>query len=311
MPWLFIALGLVGLTLGAEALVRGSAALARRLGMSPLVIGLTIVAFGTSAPELIVSLQAAFADNGAIAIGNVVGSNIGNIALILGLAALIQPMRIDAKILRIDLPLLLVATGALCACFLDDRIGRLEGALLTLGIVAYIGFTIVGSRRETDSVQAEFEEALPRGPRAFLFDAIWIVVGLGFLVLGARALVDGAVAIAESLGLSQTVIGLTIVAVGTSLPELATSVVAAFRKESDIAVGNVVGSNLFNILGILGPTALLHPIPAGGLTRLDLGALILTSVAILPLMRTGFRLERWEGGLLLATYVGYVTLLLR
>ena len=310
-PWLLIVLGLGLLVAGAEALVRGSASLARRLGVSPLVVGLTVVAYGTSAPELLVSLQAAASGRGSIAIGNVVGSNIANIALILGLAALISPLTVRAKVIRIDLPILLVSTGILIAFLLDQRVGRIEGAVLFLGALAYTAFTLVAARRESLEVVEEFAAGVPSQRGRVIWDVLLSIVGLGLLVLGARALVTGAVGVARGLGMSELVIGLTIVAVGTSLPELATSLLAAVRREADIAVGNVVGSNIFNILGILGLTALISPIQGFQVGTIDLLALAGTAIALLPMARSGFRVSRSEGVVLLLAYGLYGWWLLR
>jgi cation:H+ antiporter len=307
---LLILAGIVLLYFGAEGLVRGSASIAARLGLTPLVIGLTVVAFGTSMPELVVSIGASLDGKGPIAVGNVVGSNIGNIALILGLAALIQPLRVQAQIVRVDLPILLVASVALVAILADGAVGRVEGGLLFAGLLAYIGTSLRLARREPAAVEAEFVEGMPRAGRSAALDAGMVAAGLALLVLGARLLVTGAVDIAEGFGLSQAVIGLTIVAIGTSLPELATSVVAALKGQGDIAVGNVVGSNLFNILGILGITALVRPLAQSGMSSVDLGVMLVLTVVLLPLMRSGFRVSRAEGGVLVAGYAAYTTYLL-
>ncbi len=307
---LSIALGLVLLYVGAEGLVRGSAALALRLGLTPLVVGLTVVAFGTSSPELVVSLQAALSDNGAIAIGNVVGSNICNVALILGLSALIRPLKVHTQLLRFDVPLVVVASVLLALLLLDGALGRLEGALLTTGIVSYTGYILWKARTMNSGLQEEFAEALPARQGALWRHVAFVVGGLGLLVVGANLLVKGAVAVAETLGLSKAFIGLTIVALGTSLPEMATSLVAAVRREGDIAVGNIVGSNVFNILAILGLSSLAHPLQTQGVAMTDLVVMTAFAVLMLPLMRTGFQLVRWEGALLLALYVGYVGWLL-
>ena len=310
MALLWILLGVGLLYGGAEGLVRGSASVARRLGLSPLVIGLTVVAFGTSMPELVVSVRATLAGAGPIAVGNVVGSNIANIALILGLSALIRPIRVHAQLIRVDVPLLIVASVALAVLLQDGRLGRVEGVLFLAGIV---GYTVLGlrlARAESAAVHAEFAEATPPPTGSWARDLIFIGAGLGLLVLGARLLVDGAVTIATSFGVSEAVVGLTIVAVGTSLPELATSLVAAGKGEGDIAVGNVVGSNMFNILGILGTASVVRPLTQTGMTRLDLGVMVGLALVLLPLMRTGFRLSRGEGGFLLAVYVVYVGRLL-
>ena len=307
---LFIAGGLVFLALGAEGLVRGSAALARRLGLTPLVIGLTVVALGTSSPELVVSMEAALTGRGALALGNVVGSNISNIALILGITVLIRPAVVQLQLLRFDVPLLLACSLLLALALLDGALGRLEGSLFVLGIAGYTALAVCGARREAEPVHQAFDEALPEPAGAAWHDVLFVLAGAGGLVAGGNLLVEGAVAVGQRAGLSEAVIGLTIVAVGTSLPELATSVAAAAKGETDMAIGNVVGSNIFNILCILGLSALVHPLRSSGLGAFELAAMILLVLLLLPLMRTGFRLERWEGALLLGLYGAYLAYLL-
>ena len=305
---LTILVGLALLSIGAEALVRGSAALALRLGITPLVVGLTVVAFGTSSPELVVSVKASLDDNGAIALGNVVGSNICNIALILGVAALIKPVRIEAQVIRREIPILIFASILLWAMLAGGELQRWMGLLLTVGLVAYIAFSYGGARAEkNEAVHEEFAEALPapEARRAWV-DVLFVLVGLAMLLFGANLFVDGAVAVAERFGVSQAVIGLTIVAVGTSLPELATSIVAAFKGEGDIAVGNAVGSSIFNILCILGVAALIRPMATTGISMVDLAVMTACAVLVMPMMRSGFCLNRWEGIFLLAVYVGYL-----
>jgi len=302
--------GLFLLTAGAEGLVRGAASLARRLGLSPLVIGLTVVAFGTSTPEFVVSMQAALDGNGDIATGNVVGSNIGNIALILGGAACIAPLRVQAQIIRTDVPIMIGVSLLLGGLLMDGRVGRVDGILLTLGIVAYTTATVWLARREAaPAVAAEFDAGVP-AQRALWRDLLFTAGGLGLLMGGAQLLVGAAVTIAEQFGVSQAVIGLTIVGIGTSLPELATSVAAAARGEGDIAIGNVVGSNIFNILGILGITALVQPLSGSGLSLVDLAVMVGLAALMLPVMRTQYTLSRAEGGVLLAIYGSYLAYLL-
>jgi cation:H+ antiporter len=296
---------------GAEGLVRGASSLALRLGMTPLVIGLTVVAFGTSTPELVVSVEAALAGKGSLAVGNVVGSNIGNVGLILGLSALIAPLAVQARIIRLDLPLLVLVSAGVAVLLLDGEMGRGEGALLFAGLIAYVGFTLRASRRESAAVAQEFAEGVPRPTGSAALDAVLVLGGLALLAVGARLLVSGATTIAQAAGVEEAVIGLTVVAIGTSLPELATSVVAALKGEGDIAVGNVVGSNLFNILGILGIAALVRPLSAGGIDAVDLWVMLGAAVLLLPMMWTGRRVSRLEGGVLVAGYVAYVAYLLR
>ncbi len=309
---LLILLGFVILTVGAEALVRGSAGIARRVGLSSLVVGLTVVAFGTSAPEMAVSIGSAGAGKGDLAIGNVVGSNIFNVAVILGIAALICPLKVQLQVIRWDMPVMLGASlVAVAFIYSAGGVARWEGALLFSGVVAYTWLAIRMARRETPMAVEAYGEAFPTErtdePRTSLPLQIALTVGgIGLLVLGAQVLVTNAVALAQILGISEAVIGLTIVATGTSLPELATSAVAAFRKETDIAVGNIVGSNIFNLLSILGATALIAPISLGSIGWIDFGFMLGTSLILLPLMRTGFRIDRWEGALLLASYGAYL-----
>jgi cation:H+ antiporter len=297
--------GLILLTGGADGLVRGAASLAKRFGLSALVIGLTVVAFGTSTPELVVSVEAALRGDGELALGNVVGSNIANIGLILGGAALLRALHVQAQVVRFDMPILGVVSLGLVALLADGQVSRTDGALLTLTLVAYIAVSIRWARAEPDAVEDEFEAALPSLHR-WGVDLLLLGLGLAGLVGGARLLVDGAVALARLLEVSNVVIGLTVVAVGTSLPELATSAVAAWRGEGDIAVGNAVGSCIFNLLGILGLTALVHPLSTDGLGVVDGAVMLGLTLFLLPLMRTGHTLSRLEGGLLLAAYAGYI-----
>ena len=303
---LAVAGGLLLLYIGAEVLVRGSSSLALRMGLTPLVIGLTVVAFGTSSPELAVSVQSTLTGRDAIAVGNVVGSNICNIALILGLSALVRPLRVQAQILRLDVPLMIIASVLLLVLLTDGVLTRVDGLFLTLGIIAYTTFNLWNARRQAPRLA----EAAPRTSGVPWRDLLFIVGGLGLLVGGAYLLVDGATFIAQTFGLSEAVIGLTIVAIGTSLPELATSAVATYRGEVDIAVGNVIGSNVFNILAILGLSALAHPLTVAGIGVIDLSVMMGIALLMIPLLWTGFQLVRWEGAFLLMLYAGYVWWLL-
>ena len=305
---LFLGLSLLLLIGGAESLVRGSSSLALRLGLSKLMVGLTIVAFGTSSPELFVSLKAALVGQGDIALGNVVGSNIFNIGLILGLTALVCPIPVHFQVIKIDAPIALLTAIILSALLLDFHLGRIEGFLFFAGLIAYVWMNVILARRETKANQIlEVEGEVPDKPsKHWVLDMVLILAGLGILVLGSRLLVEHAVLLAQSLGVSEAIIGLTIIAAGTSMPELATSLVAAFRKQPDIAIGNVVGSNIFNILGILGISSLVVPLSAPGISAFDLGTMILFSVLLLPLLYTGRILHRFEGALLLALYGAYV-----
>lgn len=306
--WLLIAGGLILLFFGGEFLVKGSGALALRLGMSPLVAGLTVVAFGTSSPELVVSLQAALKGEGAIAVGNVVGSNIFNIGFIIALTALIVPLKVQLQILRFDAPWMVVVSVLTAFLLMDGGFSRVEGMGLALGLLVYVVATVRLARASAPSaeVAAEFEESVPKPSGSVLRDLALIAAGLALLVLGSRLLVSGALTIARGMGVSEAVIGLTIVAAGTSLPELAASLVAALKKEPDIALGNIIGSNIFNILGILGVAALARPLAAPGIAALDLYVMIGFAAALALAIFTARRLDRWEGGVLLLGYVGYV-----
>lgn len=307
---LYVLAGLVLLALGAEGLVRGSTSVALRMGVTPLVIGLTIVAFGTGTPELLVSVEAATTGNSGIALGNVVGSNIGNIGLILGCAALARPMRVRSVLLKREVPLMIAITLLLCLMLLDGELGRIDGGVLLAGSFLYvIGMYVLAKRDRNREVAAEFEDLTRPITRSRWVDAVYIGAGLAGLMLGAKFLVSGATAVAQALGMSQVVIGLTVVAIGTSMPELATSVVAAIRDEADVAFGNVIGSNILNILFILGLVALIHPFDVSGLAALDMAVLAGSALLLLPLMWRGSILNRWEGALLLVGYGAYMTTL--
>jgi len=288
---------------GADVLVRGASALALRLGVSALAVGLTVVAFGTSAPELVVSLGAALSGANDIAIGNVVGSNVANVALILGVAVLIRPITSHAKVVRVDAPLMVLVSLLLLALLANGVLSRFEGLLLMLGLGTFVMATFRQARTEVRTVKDEFAAVASPHRASILVSGILVSIGLSLLVAGGHLLVAGAVQLATGLGVSEAVIGLTIVAVGTSLPELATSAVASFRGHGDIAIGNVVGSNIFNILGILGVTATVHPLQLGNVSWLDLGLMVVLAVVLIPLLVTRSRLDRWEGAVLLAVFV--------
>jgi cation:H+ antiporter len=305
-----VAVGLVLLYLGGEALVRGAAGLASQLGVSTLAIGLTVVAFGTSVPELVVSLDAALTGAPDIALGNVVGSNVANLALILGLAALIRPPTVEAQIVRIDLPVMIVASLALVAMLADGRVSRADGVVLLVALGAYAVFTLRQAGREAPPVRDELATAAPPEPDGSGRAGLLLGTGLALLVVGGHALVSGSVVLAEVLGVGEAAIGLTIVAVGTSLPELATSVVAAARGRGDIAVGNLVGSNIFNILGILGATAVVHPLGQGAIAGRDLGVMLGVALFVGALLLVRRALGRPEGALLTAIFLVYSAWLL-
>ena len=318
MPYLQCIAGIVLLIGGAELFVRGASRLARALGMAPLVVGLTVVALGTSAPEFAVVLQAALSGETAIAVGNVVGSNIFNTLFILGVSALAAPLVATRRMLRTDLLLMVGASAVVLGLGMDHRLGRLEGAALCLVLVAYIAWKIWRGRREgtTEEEASDVNTAAGAGPRPALRarDVVFLTAGFVLLIPASQWIVSGATAIAVDLGVSDLVIGLTVVAAGTSLPEVATSVVATLRGERDMAVGNVVGSNLFNLLGVLGSAGALS---AGGIAlspeviRFDLPVMAFASLACLPLLFcTGGRISRWEGGMLAVYYVAYTVCLL-
>lgn len=302
-PWILLVGGLALLYFGAQGFVRGGAGLALRLGLTPLVVGLTVIAYGTSSPELLVGVEAALHGNGGISVGNVVGSNISNIALILGVCALMKPLAASGQVVRREIPLMIGATLLATVLLWDGRLGRLEGAILLGAAVAYTAATVRQARKQA-AADAGRERSGAR-PMSLGLALVLVGGGLGLLTAGANFFVSGAVRVAEAWGLSETVIGLTVVAVGTSLPELATSLVAGWRGESDVAMGNVVGSNLCNLLGILGVVALVRPLAAPDLARADLGLMLALSVVLLPLARSGNRINRLEGAGLLAAYIGY------
>ena len=300
-------LSLMALYIGAGWLVQGSSALALKAKISPLVIGLTIVAFGTSAPELAVSLGATLRGQGDIAIGNIVGSNIFNIGVILGVSATICPLQVKKQLLRIDIPIMLAATILFTILFWNGTLGRMEGLFFLTGIIIYTLFSLLYSRKQEEEPNLELEEQ----PKHWAVDTLTIIGGLVVLVFASRLLVDNAVSIAKELGVSEAVIGLTIVAAGTSMPELATSFVATYKHKTDIAIGNIVGSNLFNILAIAGSCSFIHPIEAKNVNYIDLLVMLAISILLLPLMKSGQKISRTEGAALILIYVIYLFWLLR
>ncbi|GGP43534.1 calcium/sodium antiporter [Shewanella saliphila] len=304
---MFIALSIIGgfiiLTFGAEALVHGASAVALRLGIAPLIIGLTIVAFGTSAPELAVSVKSALAGNPGIALGNVVGSNIVNVGLILAITALIRPITVQSQMVKRDIPIMIAASVLVWFLLLDGDVSFIDGAILFSLLLGYLGFSYVSSKNNPEALDID---ATPQKP---LLSVLLIAVGIAMLVGGGILFVDGAVDLAKQFGISEVIIGLTIVAIGTSMPELVTSVMAALKGQSDIAIGNVVGSNIFNVLGILGATALIHPVSAAGFNEVDFIAMLIFAIMVLPFAWSGLRIGRREGGVLLAGYLGYTSYL--
>ncbi len=302
-PVLFVIAGLVTLYFGASALVKGAASLALRFGMSALVVGLTVVAFATSTPELFVVLEASWQGREGISIGNVIGANMLNTGLILGLTALISPLKVEFQLVRIDVPVMILAAVALLFAAADGSIGRLDGALFLAALAAYLAFSVALARRERNRrVLEEYREEAPRVSAHVGFDLGFIVLGVALLAGGAQLLVSGAVVIARAAGLSDAVVGITVVAAGTTLPELVTSVLAAIRKSGDIAVGNVVGSNIFNVFCILGIAAAIQPLDAGGVGRRELLTMLALSAIVLPVMWRGYVVNRVEGGVLIAAY---------
>lgn len=321
MSWLTIVLFIAGIVLligGAEALIRGASRLAVALGISPLIVGLTVVAFGTSSPELAVSIMALRSDAAGadVALGNIVGSNIANVLLILGIAAVTAPLSVAAQIVRKDLPLLIIVSLIVYLFALDGSIGWIEGAILVAGVITYTVFAITASRRESASIKREYDEVYGPPKRSLYDTAINLALvggGLGLLTLGSNWLVNGAVEFARLLGVSELIIGLTIVAIGTSLPEIAASILASMRGERDIAVGNVIGSCLFNLLAVLGVGAVFAPhgigVPRSALA-FDLPVMVAASIVCLPIFINGGEVKRWEGALFLAYYVAYTAYLL-
>lgn len=313
---LFFVFGLFALIAGAELLVRGAAKLALAWGISPLVVGLTIVAFGTSSPEMAVTVGAAAAGTDDIAIGNVVGSNVFNVLFILGVSALIAPLVVHAQLIRQEVPIMVGATVLLMVLMVDGKVSRVDGAMLVALLAAYTVFLVVQSRRQTRATAEEYAGEVDRKAGAGArWDSHWavqvllVVAGLALLALGARWLVESATAFARSLGVSELVIGLTIVAAGTSLPEVATSIAAALKGERDIAVGNVVGSNTFNILGCVGLAGVVAPeglAVAAAAMHFDAWVMLAVAAACLPIFLTGREIARWEGAVFLGYYVAYV-----
>jgi cation:H+ antiporter len=305
---ILIVAGLALLVSGGELLVRGAVRLAAVLGVAPLVVGLTVVAFGTSAPELVVSLQAVSASAADLSLGNVLGSNIFNVLVILGLAALVAPLVVSRRVVQVEVPVMIAISAGTWGLAANGRLGVTEGVLLLLTIAGYTGWLLRSSRAEaTDDAAADAARD------GWLGMALMVLAGLALLLIGARVLVDGATDLARALDVSEAVIGLTIVAAGTSLPEVAASVVATYRGQRDIAVGNVLGSNVFNLTMILGAAAVW----GSGLTvspdmlRVDFAVMLVVAVACLPIFWTGHRITRWEGLLFLAGYAAYVTWLVR
>lgn len=307
MAWIAFFGGLVVLLIGAELFVRGSSRMAAAFGVPTLVIGLTVVAFGTSAPEAAVGVQSVIQGNADIGLGNVIGSNIANVLLILGLASIISPLPVSARVVRVDVPVMVGFSALLWLLCRDGQIGRGNGISLLALLVFYNIWLVTSARRD-----AAKEDGSPRPSGRPLSSMTFVLIGFIAIVAGAGWLVDGAVSLAQAVGLSELVIGLTVVAVGTSMPEIATSTVAGLRGEQDIAVGNAVGSNVFNILMVIGLTATLspQPIPVNpSALSFDLPIMLVVAVACLPIFFNGFRLARWEGVLFVFYYFAYTAYL--
>lgn len=311
---IFFIVGLIMLVAGAELLVRGASNLATRLGMTSLVIGLTVVSFGTSAPELAISLQSGFEGEDALLLGNVIGSNIFNILFVLGISAMVMPLLASKSLVRLDVPLMIGISFLLYLFAWDGMIGRVEGGVLFGILVLYLSYLIYdGQQSNDDQIIEEDDQNKSVQKKHWFWDAARIIVGLALLVMGARWLVDGAVTFAQYLGVSSLVIGLTIVAAGTSLPEVATSILASIKGERDLAVGNIVGSNLFNIMCIIGLTAIVLPdgiTVQSGVIGFDLPIMIAATIICLPIFFTGNVISRWEGALFFGYYIAFTIYLI-
>jgi len=310
MSYLMLLLGLATLILGGEFLVRGAVGVAQKFRLSSLVIGMTVVSFGTSAPELIVSVKAALGGNPEIALGNVIGSNIANIALVLGITVLIFPLPVDRNSKIIDWPMMFLASVLFYLFALNGDLSRIEGIILFAILIAFVVFLIWNSRRKSNKLLEDEEVIIPT-PMQFLRSLLFLLIGLVGLYFGAEWLLSGAIDIARHLGMEERVIGITIIAFGTSVPELVTSGVAAYRKETDISIGNLIGSNIFNIMGVIGVTAIVKPIEVGANTlNIDMIWMLAIAAALLPMMLIGKKINRFKGFLLIGTYVAYIALLM-
>jgi len=292
---------------GADWLVKGSSSLAARLGISPLVIGLTVVAFGTSMPEMFVSVNAAIENHSGITIGNVIGSNIFNICIILGFAAVFNPLIVRLQLIKIDMPVMILATLLFWVFFLNNQISRFEAVVFFMLFLIYTFFTVYYSKREKVKLTLiDIENEYKAKYKSWTIEVL--LIGLGFLVLifGSNFLVKGSIEIAKFFNINETIIGLTIIAAGTSMPELATSIVAAVKKESDISIGNIIGSNIFNLLAILGVSGMIKPLIADKINLIDLGIMVITALLLFPIMKSSMKIKRWEGVLLLVIYASYL-----
>jgi cation:H+ antiporter len=313
MSIIFFLAGLALLVVGAEVLVKGASRLAAALGISPLVIGLTVVAFATSSPELAVSIKSSLAGQADLALGNVIGSNIFNVLFILGLSAIIVPLSVSRQLIRLDVPLLIVLSALVPILSLDGNLGRLDGILLVTGLLLYLWFLMYQSRKEKGEMLLDGIAEAESGQPQWIKNIALVIGGLVLLVMGSRWFVNSAVTFAEYLKISELVIGLTIVAAGTSMPEAVTSVIAALRGERDMAVGNVIGSNIFNLMGVLGVTAAISPTGitvSPSVIRFDLPVMIAVALACLPVFFTGGVISRKEGFLFFGYYLAYTLYLI-
>lgn len=316
MNWYIIiqfVLGLVILISGAELLVRGASRFATTIGISPLIIGLTIVAFGTSSPEFVVSLKAGLSGYSDISIGNVVGSNVFNVLFILGISAIIRPLFVSHQLIRLDVPIMLLSAIMVFILGFNGSMDRLDGTFLTVGVIVYTFYLLKMSKKPDLEDKDAFKQRETFSLKALLINLAFILTGLGMLILGTNWFINGSIFISDAMGVSQRVIGLTIVAAGTSLPELATSIIAAIRNEQDIAVGNIVGSNIFNVLGVLGVTCMASPqsIPlTDNILYFDVLVMIAISIVCLPFFTTGHKIARWEGIYFIIQYTIYIAILI-
>lgn len=308
-------LGVFGVYAGAEWFVKGSSNLSRELGIRPIIIGLTVVAFGTSSPELAVSLTAAFKGSDKISIGNIIGSNIANIGLVLGITAIVFPLKVERIIMKKELPLMIGISCLFCVMAMDKRIGIIDGSVLFMGIVLYIGYQVyhtVNSKGSGDGSGSVKMNGSSINRKTVLMNIVCIALGLPCLLVGSQLLVKSAIFIAGRFGFSEMVIGLTVVALGTSIPEMATSVVSAFRRETDICVGNIIGSNIFNILMVIGSVAVVRPLAINqGTLFFELPVMLIFSIALIPMIRGNLTVNRIEGFLLTLGYLVFIFFLFR
>ena len=307
LPIIFILISLILLYFGSSWLVKGSSSLALKAGISPLVAGLTIVAFGSSSPELFVSVNATISGHGNIAIGNVIGSNLFNICMILGIAALVAPLKIKMELLKIDIIILVLTTVIFMILFADRQINRFEGGILLLGLILYTTLKIILARKEkNEDLHIEFGKSVPDQSMKWYYSASLILLGIGVLVAGSQLLINGAVAFARLLGVGETIIGLTLIAAGTSIPLLASTLVAAIKKENDMAIGTIVGSGIFNILGVIGISSIITPLSAIAISNIDLYVMTGVTILLLQFFRTKYILKRDDGIFMIGMYLIYL-----